>query len=62
MSPEIGKVRTKTNLSGNGVGLSRLRGGRFACNTPRVMFHERTTISIQLLSSRLTHFHMIENP
>ena len=44
------------------LGLSRLRGGRYACNTPAVMFHDRTTFSIYLPLAGVTLLHMIENP
>jgi hypothetical protein len=41
---------------------SRLRGGRFACNTPDVMRHDQTAISMELLLAGLTPLHMIEIP
>ncbi len=41
---------------------SRLRGGRFASNTPGVMRHDRTPISMELLLARVTLLHMIEIP
>jgi len=43
-------------------GLSRLRGGRYACNTPGLMFHDRATFSIHLPLAFVTLLHMIENP
>jgi hypothetical protein len=41
---------------------SRLRGGRFACNTRGVMPYFRTPISIELPLVELTPWHMIEIP
>ena len=41
---------------------SRLRGGRFARNTPDVMHHDPAASLIQFLFALWTPLHMVENP